>query len=99
MAQREHRGGVLVVGGGYAGVHAVRAAEQLGVGVGAVVAMYDGAVEMVDGRRIEAAAPLCPRTDPLTYPVAQRTRPARRDHDLTTEHENRRTPCHRTHRR
>ena len=84
--------GVVVVGGGYAGPHAVRAVERLGIGVtviersgdhdvvtrptggsgpehdarrprgrlarraevGSVVAVGDGAVELVGGRHIEA---------------------------------------------
>jgi NADH dehydrogenase len=93
----ERRDGVLVVGGGYAGLHAVRAVERLGVNAtvidrtgdhdfvtrlaavaggsapkgdarqplgrfvrsveaGSVVSVDDGAVELADGRRIEADA-------------------------------------------
>ncbi len=97
MGRSERRRGVLVVGGGYAGLHAVRAVERLGVDVtvvdrsgdhdfvtrlaavaggsaperdarqsldrfvrnvevGSVVSVHDGAVELADGRRIEADA-------------------------------------------
>jgi NADH:ubiquinone reductase (H+-translocating) len=97
MQRTERRSGVLVVGGGYAGLHAVRAVERLGVNVtvvdrsgdhdfvtrlaavaggsapradarqplgrfvpsveiGSVVSVDDGAVELADGRRIEADA-------------------------------------------
>ncbi len=97
MSRPERCDGVLVVGGGYAGLHAVRAVERLGVDamvidrtgdhdfvtrlaavaggsapkgdarqplgrfvrrveVGSVVSVDDGAVELIDGRRIEADA-------------------------------------------
>ena len=97
MAPSERRDGVLVIGGGYAGLHAVRAIERLGIAatvidrtgdhdfvtrlaavaggaaptgdarqplerfarsveVGSVISIDDGAVELADGRRIEADA-------------------------------------------
>lgn len=97
MSRPEFRDGVLVVGGGYAGLHAVRAVERLGISatvvdrtgyhdfvtrlaavaggsapkgdarqplgrfvrnveVGSVVSVGDGAVDLADGRRIEADA-------------------------------------------
>lgn len=122
MALTEHLDGVLVVGGGYAGLHAVRAIERLGVEttvidrsgdhdfvtrlasvaggsapeydarqpltqfalsveVGSVASVDDGAVELDDGRRIEAAAVVItsgaassrPPIDGLEYAAGLRT--------------------------
>ncbi len=122
MSRTERLDGVVVVGGGYAGLHAVRAVERLGieatvidrngdhdfvtrlasvaggsapksdarhplarfalsVEVGSVASVDDGAVELADGRRIEAAAvvitagaePSRPPIDGLQHAASLRT--------------------------
>jgi len=122
MSRFQRRSGAIVVGGGYAGLHAVRAIERLGVEVtvidrsgdhdfvtrlagvaggsapvndarqplgrfaprremGSVVGVGDGAVELADGRRIEAdavvvtagAEPSRPPIDGLEHAARLRT--------------------------